>query len=263
MYLGKTKNYEFHSAEIHRCTDEELKHIASACKSVEEAVWNPTSDFFEYFKKQSAVVYAKYGEQVVGFALFDLYFEGDSLVVSGSECMLLKEHQGQGLPTIMSSILALHIRRDTRQREIKRPYTSMTFISLTVHFKLMEAFKHYSFFSEASTFKPDEQIIATARHYIKKEKLKPIEEGQLFFAQSAFPCAVKLAPNITRPRFVPKDFTPQRGDAFLFITRISKFWVLSLVSRYIHFRYGFKFSQKSIPIEQILQDHIIYVRNKK
>lgn len=262
MYLGKTKKYQFYSAEIDHCPKAKLQRIVEACKAIEESVWNPTSDFYEYLKKQSAVVYAKYNNQVVGFALFDLYIDGKSLVVSGSECMLLKEHQGQGLPTIMSSILTSHIQRDNKQRKLKRPYSSMTFISLTVHFKLMAAFRYYSFFSDSNTFKPDEQLLSTAGHYLKKENLELIEPGNLFFARSAFPSAVKLKPNIQPPNFVPENFQPERGDAFLFVARISKFWVLGLVAKYIRFRYGFRFSQRVIPIRRISHEQIIYSRGE-
>src|SRR5690606_32315238 len=123
--------------------------------------------FEDYIKKQTAILYAKHNDQIVGFALFDLYIDGDSLVVSGSECMVVRAHQGAGLPSIFTSLLVTHIRRDNRLRKVKRNYKSITFVSLTVSFKLMEAFKRYSWVTDKSSFNPDDQLIQIAQHYSK------------------------------------------------------------------------------------------------
>ena len=144
MYLGRNRKYKFYALEIRHCPEEELTPIAAACQKVELDVWNACENFTTYLKKQSALIYAKCdNDEVVGFALFDVSIEENRLIVLANECMVLKKHQGKGLPTIFTAILTAHIRRDNKKRGANRGYKAVTFISSTVNFKLMKAFKNY------------------------------------------------------------------------------------------------------------------------
>jgi hypothetical protein len=263
MLLGRCQNYIFFSAEIDSCPEPRMKRIIEACKIVEASVWNPSSEFETYIRKQTAILYAKYREHIVGFALFELYVDGDTLVVAGNECMVMKEHQGTGLPSIFTALLISHIQRDNRLRKVRRNYKSITFVSLTVNYKLMQAFRRYSRVADKSSFKPDRQVYEVAEHYLKKEDLQVLTKNSPFFAKEAFPQSVKHPPTIAKPTFVPEDFQPTRGDAFLFVCRISKFRMLGLAARLVLLRYRFQYSKRILPISRISRPHIIYSRGNK
>jgi hypothetical protein len=270
MYLGRVKDYQFFSEEIELCSESRLERVAKACQAVEESVWNPTSNFQDYIKKQSAVLFVVSGGQTVGFALFDIYIDGDSLVVAGNECMIMKEHHGKGLPTLFSAVLVTHIQKDNRARHYKRIYNSMTFISLTVNYKLMTAFQSYSFLTDKSSFEPDEQIIKATEHYLRKEGLESFSEAggsvdkqnilSLFFARGAFPNAVTVPARMDKPKFVPADFDLARGDAFLFVCRISRFLFLGIYGKFILFRYSFRFSPRVKMRGRKPRENLIYTR---
>lgn len=258
MYLGSTANYDFHAIEIHNCPSEELEQITKACELVELDVWNACEDFSDYVKKQSALFYAKKGAQIVGFALYDVNVENDRLLVAANECMVLREHQGNGLPTIFSSILTGHIRRDNRKRGEKRAYKAITFISATVHFKLMQSFFRYDKLAVASSFRPDKDILNITKKYIAKKNFNSLSD--LFFLNAAFPNAVKTSTTTPPPSFVPKDFNSERGDAFLYVCRIEKFWLLGLISAWSRIRYGFKYSKNLMRMGRLNPEKIIYTR---
>lgn len=257
MYLGSNGKYQFHSLEVHMDSNGELQEIAKACEKVEKEVWNAGENFFEYLKRQSALIYAKHEDQVVAFALFDISTKNNSLVFSASECMVTKRHQGNGLPTLFLAILISHIRKDNKLRKNKRPYKSVSFVSSTVSFKLMKSFRHYGWLAKKDSFHSDKEIQEIASDYIKKENWKSLPEN-LFFIEAAFPNAVKMGSGIEKPDFVPKSFLAPRGDAFLYVCRITNFTFLGLASRVVLFKYNFQFSKNILNISRIIRDHVIY-----
>jgi hypothetical protein len=263
MYLGRTKKYKFSSAEIDHCPEAKLKRISDGCKKVEATVWNPHSNFHDYLKKQSAVIYAKYNDEIIGFLLVDAYLDGETFVVALNECMVLKEHHGHRLPTVFLFIFTAHIRRDLKLRKMKRPYTSVSLVSTTVNYKMMAAFKRYTLISDRSSFKPDDQIRETALHYLEKENLEPLDPKWPFIAKAAFPGSIKLKAAITRPAFIPAEFSTERGDAFLLVSRYSQFWMLGVLALISKLRFGFKFSNRVIPISRISRESVLYSRNLK
>ncbi len=262
MYLGTNGTYQFFSLELDRHSDEKLKPIVDACEKVEAEVWNACEDFFSYVRRQSALIYAKRGKEVVAFALFDIGSKDKTLVFAANECMVLKKHQGNGLPTLFMAILISHIRKFNREIKNKRPYRSVTFVASTVHFKLMQSFKRYGWLAQRDSFRPDEQVLEIASDYIKKEKWKSLSEDP-FFIESAFPNAVKLNATITTPTYIPTSFEASRGDAFLYVCRITNFTFLGVMSMYVRFRYGFHFSKNSVNISRLIRDDkkVIYTKN--
>jgi hypothetical protein len=260
MYLGTNGKYKFFAEEVDRCPPAKLKRISEACEKVEQDVWNACENFSKYLTKQSALVYAKEGELIIGFALFDLSVKNGALVVAANECMVMKAHQGFGLPNLFASILASHVRQDQSLRGNRRPYKYITFISATVNFKLMEAFKRYSYFIYRSSFRPDQEIVEIANEYMKKENFERIVSTNPFFVKGAFPNASKHKASIDRPNYVPVEFESQRGDAFLFVSRVSSFKLLSLMSWVVRQRYGFRFSKRILPISRITRESVIYTR---
>ncbi len=261
MYLGTNGKYKFFAEEVSRCPQAKLDRIGAACQRVEQEVWNAVENFSHYLTKQSALVYAKLDQEIVGFALFDLSIKNYTLVVAANECMVLKAHQGFGLPNLFMAILTSHIRKDNRYRNKKRPYSSITFLSSTVSFKLMAAFKRYGYLAQSSSFNADTEICQIAKDYIQKESWTPISSSNLFFIKSAFPNAAKLTASIIRPNFVPANFVSERGDAFLFVCRINNFSLLRVISWFTLWRYGFNFSKRLIPISRITRDQTIYIRD--
>lgn len=260
MYLGANSRYHFYAVEIHRCPEPKLQRIAKACEKVELDVWNACEDFYEYLKKQSALLYAKCDDEVVGFALFDVSVVNERLIVAANECMVLRKHQGFGLPTIFTSILTSHIRKDNRLRGRERPYGAVTFLSTTVNFKLMAAFRRYDWLAAASSFSPDAEIEGVTKKYLEQEELSLIEPANLFFLKGAFPNAVKTKAAILPPPFVPAGFVPERGDAFLYVCRIEKFWLLGLIAAWSRLRFGFKFSKRLIPLSRLARENVMYTR---
>lgn len=261
MYLGTNGKYQFHSLEVHRHSEKKLRGIAEACERVEKEVWNAGEDFFKYLKRQSTLIYAKHGHEVVAFALFDISTKNSSLVFSASECMVLKKHQGNGLPTLFLAIIISHIRKDNRLRKNKRTYKSVSFVSSTVSYKLMKSFKHYGWLATTDSFRSDKEIQEIAKDYIKKENWKSLPEN-LFFVEAAFPNAVKTESGIEKPEFVPRSFVPLRGDAFLYVCRITNFAFLGFVSWIVRIKYKFKFSNRIINISRIIRDGVIYTSVK-
>ncbi|MFM6928629.1 MAG: hypothetical protein ACKOX6_09200 [Bdellovibrio sp.] len=260
MYLGQNKRYKFFSEEVNHCPQLKLQRIAEGCKKVEDAVWNAHEDFYSYLQKQSAVFYAKCGDQIVAFALFDLYVQDETLVVAANECMVLPEHQGFKLPNIFSSILTTHFRRDSRFRKLRRKFHSVTFVSTTVNYKMMEAFRRYSYLGNNSSFKPDSEILEVAEQYRRKENLELLNGDSSFFIKGAFPNSSKNPPTLKAPGYVPKDFDLGRGDCFLFVCRIHRFWLLGFMAKITRWQQGFKFSKRIIPIARMYREHTIYTR---
>lgn len=260
MYLGANSHFHFYALEVHRCPEAKLQRIAKACEQVEMDVWNACENFSTYLKKQSALLYAKQNNKIVGFALFDVTLVEKRLIVAANECMVLKKYQGFGLPTIFSAILASHIQKDNQMRGIERPYQAVTFLSTTVNFKLMAAFHRYDWLTTASSFKPDTEIEQVTKEYLNKESLSPLDSTNLFFLKEAFPNAAKTKAIIKAPAFVPYGFTPERGDAFLYVCRIEKFLLLDLISKWSRLRYGFKFSKRLIPITRLAREGVMYSR---
>lgn len=261
MYLGTNGDYQFFSLELERHSDQKLKPIVAACERVEKEVWQACEDFSSYVRRQSALIYAKSGKEVVAFALFDISSKGQTLVFAANECMVLKKHQGNGLPTLFMAILISHIRKYNRQIKNKRPYRSVTFVSSTVNFKLMESFKRYGWLAQKDSFRPDQQVLEVANDYIKKENWVSLHEN-IFFIKSAFPNAVKMKSTIHTPLYVPKSFVTTRGDAFLYVCRITNFTFLGLMSMLVRLRYGFRFSKNSVNISRLIRDHkkVIYTK---
>jgi hypothetical protein len=262
MYLGQNKKFKFYAEEIERCPEAKLKRLALACERVEKDVWNACEDFYKYIKKQSALIYAKdqATNEVVGFALFDLTIKNNALIVAANECMVLKSYHGAGLPTIFMSILILHIRKDNRLRGHQRNYRFVSFVSATVNFKMMEAFRRYTYVSKVSSFSPDADVLEVAKDYIAKEKYELVKSDNLFFLKAAFPNAVKVIPNLHVPDYVPTEFKIERGDAFLYVCKITRFWFLGLMSWLVQRKYGFRFSKRLIPISRISRQSVIYSR---
>lgn len=260
MYLGACGRYQIHALEVHHCPEDELRKIAEACERVEMDVWNACEDFTTYLKKQSALIYASDGDEVVGFALFDISLKNEALVVVANECMVLRMHQGNGLPTLFLAILISHIRKDNRLRGVRRGYRYVTFVSTTVSFKLMEGFRRYRFLAAKSSFDPDSEIIEIARQYLEDDGLSLVDKANPFFVKAAFPRAVKLPAPIARPPYVPEGFSSERGDAFMCVCRIANFPLLGFMSWLVRTRYRFRFSKEILPISRMTREHVIYSR---
>ncbi len=241
MYLGYSGEYEFHSLELKKTNPEEITSIIEACKHVESRVWEASEKFEDYLKKQSALFYVKHKNDIVAFALFDVSVKEKSLIVAANECMILPEHHGKGLPNIFASIMVSHIRFDRRHREEKRYYDKVIFLSLTVNFKLMSAFKRYSFLTLSNSFSPCSEISEIAHDYLKKENISPLENGDPFFAKGAFPKSLREAPHMSIPSFVPQSFDLKRGDGFLYVCKINNFLLLALCAWFIQYKSNFKF----------------------
>ncbi len=259
MYLGSNSEYHFYGVEIHGCRPEKLERLARACEKVERDVWNASENFSKYLNKQSALVYAKKDDELVGFFLFNITVSENRLIVAANECMVLKKHHGSGLPTIFSAILTSHIQKDIRRRKMQRPYSAMVFISSTVNFKMMAAFQRYDRLAKSSSFRPDPEIEQITRQYIQSEGLTPLDSKALF-VKGAFPNSSKVKNPIQPPNFVPKDFDIQRGDAFLYVGRVERFIILGLISKWARFRYGFEFSKRLIPFSRKVKERILYTR---
>jgi hypothetical protein len=261
VYLGKNGKYKFYSLELQNHSDKKLQNIAKACERVEQEVWNACEDFLSYMKRQSALIYAKKDKEVVAFALFDIWTKNNSLVFSANECMVLKAHQGQGLPTLFMAIVVSHMRKINRAKKSKRPYNSASFVSSTVNFKLMESFKRYGWIASKDSFSPDAEIKEIAKDYVKKENWKSLPEN-LFFVEAAFPNAVKLKASIQRPDYVPKSFLSERGDALLYVCRIKRLKLLGVMSFLVRMKYGFRFSKNILNISKLVRENVIYTSAK-
>lgn len=242
MLLGNSENYEFHSLELKKTNPDDIAAIIEACKHVESRVWQASEKFEDYLQKQSALFYVKHNNEIVAFALFDVYLKDKSLVVAANECMILPEHQGQGLANIFASIMVSHIRFDRRHKGEKRFYDNVIFLSLTVNFKLMSAFKRYSFLTLSNSFSPCNEVKTIAQEYLNKEEIALIEEESPFFVKAAFPKSLRVAPKVTIPTFVPESFDLRRGDGFLYVCKINNFLMLAFAAWYIQFRSNFKFN---------------------
>jgi len=241
MYLGQKGIYSFHSLELKKANEKELSEILAACEKVESRVWCASENFYDYIKKQTALFYAKAGNEVVAFALFDVTLKDKTLIVAANECMVIPEHQGQGLPNIFVSILISHIRFERRLKSLKRCYENVVFLSLTVNFKMMSAFRKFSFLAQSSSFAPCDEVHAIAKEYLKVEGLVTIE-GHPFFAKGAFPDSLKAAPKVVVPGFVPKEFDITRGDGLVYVCKTDSFLLLGLVAWLVQYRADFKFN---------------------
>jgi hypothetical protein len=244
MYLGSSHDYEFHSLELKKTNPDDISAIVEACKHVESRVWKASEKFEDYLNKQSALFYVKHQDHVVAFALFDVSVKDKSLIVAANECMILPEHHGKGLASLFAAIMISHIRFDRRLKKEKRHYDKVIFLSLTVNFKLMSAFKHYSFLTLSNSFSPCNEISEIAHHYLKKEGITPLEDGIPYFAKAAFPKSLKEAPKVNIPSFVPHNFDLHRGDGFLYICKINNFFILAVVAWFIQYKSKFKFTSE-------------------
>lgn len=244
MYLGSSGAYEFHSLELKKTNIDEIAAIVEACKNVESRVWKASENFEDYINKQSALFYVKFHDEVVAFALFDVAIKEKSLIVAANECMILPEHQGQGLANIFASIMVSHIRFDRRHKGEKRHYNKVVFLSLTVNFKLMTAFKRYSFLTLSNSFSPCNEISEIAKNYLQKEGISSLADDTPFFVKAAFPESLKEAPKINIPDFVPTSFDLKRGDGFLYVCKINNIFLLAVVAWFIQYRSKFKFSSE-------------------
>jgi hypothetical protein len=243
MILGNSGNYRFYSLELKKTNHDEIREIIEACKIVESRVWRPSENFEDYLNKQSALLYVKYLDEIIAFALFDISLVDKILVVAANECMVTPEHQGLGIPNIFMSIIISHIRFDRRHKKEKRSYQNIIFLSLTVNFKMMSAFKRYSFLTLSNSFSPCEEVHKMALQYLKKEGISGFPENP-FFVEAAFPESLKEAPSIDIPSFVPSSFNLKRGDGFLYVCKINNFLILAFVAWYIQYKAKFTFSTK-------------------
>ncbi len=244
MLLGNSESYEFHSLELKKTNPDDITAIIEACKHVESRVWQASEKFEDYLEKQSALFYVKHNNEIVAFALFDVYLKDKSLVVAANECMILPQHQGQGLANIFASIMVSHIRFDRRHKGEKRYYNDVIFLSLTVNFKLMSAFKRYSFLTLSNSFSPCHEVSEIAKEYLNKEEIALLEEDAPFFVKAAFPKSLREAPRINIPSFVPQSFDLRRGDGFLYVCKINNFLLLAFAAWYIQYRSKFKFNSE-------------------
>ncbi len=224
MYLGNSSDYMFYSLELKKINPKDMADIIEACTHVESRVWKASENFEDYIKKQSALFYVKHHDVVVAFALFDASIKDEALIVAANECMILPEHQGVGLASIFVAIMISHIRFDRRHKREKRNYNKVIFLSLTVNFKLMLAFKRYSILTISNSFSPCPEVTQIAYNYLEKEGILPLEEGTPFFTKAAFPKSLRETPKVDVPFFVPLNFNLKRGDGFLYVGKIKHFF---------------------------------------
>jgi GNAT superfamily N-acetyltransferase len=250
VLLGSNDRYEVHSLEVLNCDPAELAPVAKACQAVEETVWQAHENFLDYLAKQTALFYAKEGEKIVAFALFDVALRDETLVVTVNECMVMPGHQGQGLPNIFLSLLVSHLRYHRRQVGVKRRYKRVVAMASTVNFKMMHSFHRYSFLTLSNPYRPCPEITAIAWEYLEREGLEPVEAGNPFYAKSAYPGSLKEFPGISAPVGLPQDFSQERGDSFLFVGKIGIFWPLGIAARFILWSYGFRNAMKVRPIKR-------------
>lgn len=242
MYLGNSGDYMFYSLELKKIDPIDMADIIEACTHVESRVWKASEKFEDYIKKQSALFYVKHQGNVVAFALFDASVKDKALIVAANECMILPEYQGEGLASIFAAIMVSHIRFDRRHKGEKRNYNKVIFLSLTVNFKLMLAFKRYSFLTISNSFSPCPEITQIAHNYLQKEGILPLEEGVPFYTKAAFPKSLIEAPKINIPSFVPHNFDLKRGDGFLYVCKVHNLFLLAVAAWFIQYKASFKFS---------------------
>ena len=263
MYLGRNQEFQFYAIEVRHTAPQKLERLAKACEAVEKDVWNACEDFSVYLKKQSALVYAKKDDEIVGFALFDIHLMGNHLLVAVNECMVLRRCQGAGLPSIFSAILTWHIRKSNRLLGKHKKYDAVVILSSTVNFKIMKGFQRYDWLADKSSFRPDKEIKEVAKQYIQKENLELLTAENLFFLKAAFPNAVKTNSSEDKPAFVPSEFMSSRGDAYLYVAKLKKLWIFHLMSRWVLWKHGFRFSKRIIPLSRMAREGIIYSRTNE
>lgn len=263
MYLGRNEDYQFYAVEVRHTAPLKLARLAKACEAVEKDVWNACEDFHVYLKKQSALVYAKKDDEVVGFALFDIHLMNTHLIVAVNECMVLRRCQGAGLPSIFSAILTRHIRKSNRMLGIHKQYDAVIILSATVNFKIMRGFHRYDWLSYKSSFKPDKEIKEVAKQYVSKENFTLLHPENPFVLQAAFPNAAKNGHGGEKPFFIPDDFQTSRGDAYLYVAKLTQLWIFNLMSRWVLWKHGFRFSKRMIPLSRMAREGIIYSRKNE
>jgi hypothetical protein len=252
VLVGRSPRYEIHSLELLGCDPAVLGPVAQACQAVEDRVWHAHEDFRSYLEKQTALFYAVDGTgETVAFACFDLTLREDTLVLAVNECMVVPEHQGQGLPNLFLALLISHLRFHWRSAGKRRRYKQVVAVSMTVNYKLMMGFKRYSFLTQSNPYRPCDEIREIAREYLADEGLEPVEAGNPFFAKAAFPGALKNHPAVRRPEGIPADFQPERGDAFLYVGKVSSFWALGLMAWLVQRSYGFKAVLRVHPFKRL------------
>lgn len=242
MIYGSTKKHRINFIDLREFKNlSQIHEILEQCEAVESRVWNSKENFFEYVKRQSYLIYAEdiKTQEIIGFALFWSDLKNEALLIEASECMILPEHHGNNLPNLFVSVLVSSIRESNTEKG-GREYTHIIFMSLTVNYKIMQAFNKYSYLSISSSFSPCPEILQAAEDYIKREKAERVTPESPFFLKQVYTNSLKKAPNINIPQYVPLEFDLARGDGFLYLCKIKKFLFLGFIARCVQWSLGFK-----------------------
>jgi len=244
-FIINDKQFQYYFIDFHETDFNKIMPIIKKCEEIEVNNWNAQENFIDYARKCSALVYAKEGDEIVGFLLITICDFDQYLTYSIDECMVQRGFHGNHIALKLAAIIS---RISYLKTSKKKGVGNLVFMTATCNPRMIiNLYKKKSLFCfVANTFKKSNELLRVHDLYLKRNNLKLVDDEYPFFVKNLFPGSQKVASMAVNLDEI-KHLTPpgfdcvKSGDSLMFMAKVCKFSAWSIVIFMMNLMFGWRF----------------------